>query len=251
MTMHHCIRNFPTDSLVETYSENANLCASNDRLMSEECKAGSVLSSDHMASAANSPLMNARCLLEQETFVSALIDNICARGQTIYPYLIFTKRTGNLVEVTQKLMHHIAEAGYISIARIVFSPSTSESSLCYDIQILLTSYQKGSVSDADQAIDVCFIISEKGDYKFCPGLDQKEYYDRYFAVIRYHLKSVRLWDRPFERIDSMKRFLWYQLKKNASREKKNNHAVLCRSCKWLHSDLDHQIRGQTLVQQDD
>ena len=40
----------------------------------------------------------------------------------------------------------------------------------------------------------------------------------------------------------MKCFLLFQLKKNASREEKSNHAVLCRSCKRLHPDLDHQYK---------
>ena len=244
MAMHQCIQNFPTDALVET-NENAtpeSLYVSNDELMSEDCEVGSALSNDYIASEPISPLVSATGLLEQEAFVSALTDNICARGQTVYPDLIFTKRMGNVVEVTQNLMYHIAEAGYISIARIVFYPSINEPSLCCDIQILLTSYQKGSVSDVDQAIDFCFIISKKGDYKFCPGLDQKEYYDRYFAMIRYYLKSVRLWDRPFKRIDSVKCFLWFQLKQNAPTAEKSNQAVLCRSCKRLHSDLDYQYK---------
>ena len=62
--------------------------------------------------------------------------------------------------------------------------------------------QKGTVSDIDEALKVCYVISSQGDYNFCPGLDEREYYDNYYTVIRYHLKSVWLWEKPFKRIYS-------------------------------------------------
>ena len=59
----------------------------------------------------------------------------------------------------------------------------SSTELSYDVQILFTSVQKGTVADIDEALKVCYVVSTQGDYKFCPGLDEREYYDNYYTVI--------------------------------------------------------------------
>jgi len=164
-------------------------------------------------------------------------------GQKTYPDLIFAKRVGDgstILDVSRSNVRNVPEAGYISVARIIFNPSTT--ALCYDLQVLLTSVQKGTVQTADEALKICLTISSEGDYKFCPGLDQTEYYEYYHSVIRFHLKSVRLWERPFQRIDSVNCTLWHQLKSNATEIEKSSVEVLCRPCKRLKSDLDHQRR---------
>ena len=145
-----------------------------------------------------------------------------------------------ILDVTQSHMRNIPDSGYISVARVIFYPSSA--TLCYDVQVLQTSVQKGMVHNVDEALPVCHMISSEGDYKFCPGLDVSEYYDKYHSVIRFHLKSVRLWDRPFTRIDSKNCALWYQLKGNASAVQRSSDEVLCRPCKRLTSDLNHQRR---------
>ena len=89
---------------------------------------------------------------------------------------------------------------------------------------------------------VCCIISCEGDHKFCAGLNESEYYDKYFSIIRFHLESVQLWDRPFKRTNSKDCTLWYQLKSNVSDTQKSSDEVLCRLCKRLNSFLDHQRR---------
>ena len=86
---------------------------------------------------------------------------------------------------------------------------------------------------------VCEIISRKGGYKYFPGIDVAHYYDHYH---RYHIKSVRSWELPFKRIDSVNCFIWHQIPKNATAEEKSSDMVLCKSCKRLHSDLDYQRR---------
>ena len=45
--------------------------------------------------------------------------------------------------------------------------------------------QKGTVIDIDETLNVCHLVSTQGDHKFCPGLDEREYYDIYYSVIRY------------------------------------------------------------------
>ncbi|XP_065908252.1 uncharacterized protein [Dysidea avara] len=174
---------------------------------------------------------------------ATIIDEVIVKGQQAYPDLVFAKRMGDgstILDVTRSNMKNIPNAGYISVARVIFYQSST--TLCYDVQVLLTSVQKGTVHNVDEAIMVCRIISCEGDHKFCPGLNESEYYDKYFSIIRFHLESVRLWDRPFKRIDSKDCTLWYQLKSNASDMQKSSDEVLCRPCKRLNSYLDHQRR---------
>jgi len=177
-----------------------------------------------------------------ETFLDAL----CAKGKSLYPDLVFVKRRGSdcdMVEVSQTFMRCVPEAGNISVARVLFYSSVGNSGIyCYNIQVLLTSIQKGETSSLDEGLELCRIISNKDNYKFCPGIDTKEYYEHYHSVIRYNIATVRIWDRPFKRIDSKNCLLWYQLKHNATYKEKESEQVLCRPCKKLHSNLDHQRR---------
>ena len=129
---------------------------------------------------------------------------VVTQGQKSYLDLVFIKKEGkdgDVLEITQSTMKNVPEAGYISVARVIFYPSSS-TGLFYDVQILFTSVQKGTVVDIDAALNVCHLVSTQRNHKFCPGLDEREYYDNYYSVIRYHLKSGQLWDKPFKRIDS-------------------------------------------------
>ena len=91
--------------------------------------------------------------------------------------------------MTLEKMHQVAGCGYISVARILYSLDEPPS-LIYDVrQVLLTSIETGSVTNLDQVISVCSKISNGAQYKFCPGLDVKLYYDTYFATICYHISA--------------------------------------------------------------
>jgi len=174
---------------------------------------------------------------------ATITEEVISRGQKAYPDILFTKKMGDgstMLDVTQSNMKNVPDAGFISLARVIFSPSCT--ALCYDVQVLLKSVQKGTVQNADEALNVCCIISSEGDYKFCPGLNLTEYDEKYHAMIRYHVKSVRVWERPFTRIDSENCKLWHQLNSNASENEKSSEEVLCRPCKRLRSDLNHQRR---------
>ena len=61
-------------------------------------------------------------------------------------------------------------------------------------------------------------------------------------MIRYHIKSCRVWEQPFIRIDSVNCLLWHKLARNATAEERRNKSVLCKSCKRLCCDLEHQRR---------
>ena len=138
----------------------------------------------------------------------------------------------------------MAGCGYISVARILFSLDEPPSFI-YDIQVLLTSIETGSVTDLAQFISVCS-KTNRAQYKFCPGLDVKFYYDTYFATIRYHIKSVQVWEKPFSQIDSKNCSLWHQLAMNRSKEEKKSSEALCGSCKRLCTDLEYR-KGQSDV----
>ena len=79
-------------------------------------------------------------------------------------------------------MKNVPEAGYISVARVIFY-LLSSTGLFYDVQTLFTSVQKGTVVDIDEALNVSHLVSTQGDHKFCPGLDEREYYDNYYSVL--------------------------------------------------------------------
>ena len=172
--------------------------------------------------------------------------NAIDEGQSTFSELIFTKKVcdnGAVLEVTQQKVHYVPSSGYISLARILFIPGDVELAVfTYTFQVLFSTLQNGNVSSVSQFISVCSLLSKDSQYKFCPGLDEKTYFDTYFSTIRYHIKSVRIWEKPFTRIDSKNCSLWHQLAKNSSKEEKKSFEVMCGSCKRLCTDLDHQKR---------
>ena len=105
-----------------------------------------------------------------------------------------------MLEVTQSFSLQLTPANYVFIARVLFYPSNVESILTYDIQILFTIIQSGEVNDSQQIIEVCSMITRKSEFKFCLGRNEKRYYDDYHTPIGYHLKNVRIWDKPLKRL---------------------------------------------------
>ena len=172
------------------------------------------------------------------------LENVIDKGRSTFSELIFTKKvcdSGVVLEVTQQKVHYVPDSGYISLARILFVPGDVEPTVInYTFQVLFSTLQDGNVSTLSQFISVCSFLSNNSQYKFCPGLDEKTYFDTYFSTIRYHIKSVRIWEKPFTRIDSKNCSLWHQLSKNSKKEEKKSFEVMCASCKRLHTDLDHQ-----------
>ena len=103
---------------------------------------------------------------------------VVTQGQKSYPDLVFIKKEGKDGDVLQNTMKNVPETGYISVTRVIFH-SSSSAGLFYDVQILFTSVQKGTVVDIEEALNVCHLVSTQEDHKFCPGLDEREYYDNY------------------------------------------------------------------------
>jgi len=161
-----------------------------------------------------------------------------------YPDLVFVKRKLNqkeYLEITQQDTLEVAGVGYMSPVRAIFINSDT-SGVSYDIQVLLNSVQSGTVETLGTVRPLINMVSPNSNYKFCPGLEYQHYFDFYFSVIGYHIKTVRLWERPFQRVDSINCVLLHQLSHNATREEKSLYVVLCKQCKRLRNLLDHQRR---------
>ena len=62
-------------------------------------------------------------------------------------------------------------------------------------------------------------------------------------MIRCHIKTCRAWEHPFKCIDSVNCLLWHKLARNATAEERKSKSVLCKSCKQLCCDLEHQRRS--------
>ena len=177
------------------------------------------------------------------------VETFVAQGESCFEDLLFIRRknaenspTTPVLEVVQQMMYSVPPAGPISVARILLYPTDEASAYRYETQVLFTAFRSGTVYTVEEFLSVCKVISKKAEFKFCPGIDVDHYYNHYHAIIRYHTESCRVWDHPFKRIDSKNCFLWHELGKNAPYEDRNKSLVLCKGCKRLRSDLDHQRR---------
>ena len=173
-----------------------------------------------------------------------MLDDAIRKGHTLYPDLAFKKTIcdkGEALEVTHRFLYHFPGGNYLSVARVLFFPSEPPA-FTYEVQVLFTSISSGRVQTFNELSAVCSTISKSSQYKFCPGFNEKTYLDHYYAVIRYHIKGVRVWGKPFSCIDSEGCLTWHQLAKNANTEEKKLFAVLCRECKRLQHHLEHQKR---------
>ena len=179
----------------------------------------------------------------------ASIETLVAEGEAHFEDLLFLRRnnlksspTAPVLEVVQQTMFSVPPAGHMSVGRIMLYPTDDTSSYKYQTQILFTTFQSGTVSSVKEFLNICNALSKKAEFKFCHGIDVDHYYSHYYAVIRYNIESCRVWDYPFKRIDSKNCVLWHELGKNACYEDRDKSEVLCRGCKRLCSDLDHQRR---------
>lgn len=153
---------------------------------------------------------------------------------------MFVVRCGqsNILEVSQQHLLEVLGIDRMPMVRIMFS--FKETVTTYDLQALFITIQSGEAQDLNDFLAVCKIISRNGGYKYCPGLDENEYHNQFYSVIRYHIKSVRLWEIPFKRVDSRNCIIWHQLSAYATLKEKSSDVVLCKACKRLQSDLDYQ-----------
>ena len=89
------------------------------------------------------------------------------------------------------------------------------------------------------------MFGKKSSYIICPGIDPVHYEDEYHKAIHFHIRSVRLSEFPFSRVDSVNCKLWFLPASNISSAEKAASEVKCPPCKRLVHDLNLQ-RKHTL-----
>ena len=141
----------------------------------------------------------------------------------------------DLVIVSSKLCHFHSPAGLVSRTRIVVTEDGA-----FDFQVLLLSKEKGKLSTVAEFLALCERMTNS-EYKFCPGIDPDVYVSTYFSKIRYHVKTVRHLEVPFNRVDSIHCLLWHKLARNMLFEK-DLESVPCKACKTLINNLNQRLK---------
>ena len=102
--------------------------------------------------------------------------------------------------------------------------------------------ENGVARDKSEVHELLKRFSATSTYKFCPGIEWSYYHEDYFKAIRFDIKSVRLEEAPFYRIDSVNCKMWFELPSNASVAVKNSAEATCSACKRFSSDLEWQLK---------
>ena len=138
--------------------------------------------------------------------------------------------------VTQRELFDYPPFGYASRINITFKGND------YSINSLGFHVESGTITNDDDVHELCQRFSNQSSYKFCPGIDWNLYEQKYYQVIRYHLKSVRYSTSPFQRVDSEKCPLWFKQPAKARASEKYADEVMCSACKRLKTHLDWQLK---------
>ena len=112
----------------------------------------------------------------------------------------------------------------------------------YSVHVLMRLWKRESYDTSEDVASLCKLIGKNTNFKFCPGISYEHYMAEYYEKIRFHIKSVRLTEFPFTRVDSVNCKLLFQLAHNATAEEKSSAEVKCYPCKRLVSDLERQKR---------
>jgi len=99
---------------------------------------------------------------------------------------LFAKKEANsgaVLEVTQQKVRSVSGIGCTSVARMLFMPVSESIEFTYDIQILFSTILHSNVSTLPNHFEICGLLSKSEDYKFCPGLEEKPYFDNYYIII--------------------------------------------------------------------
>ena len=173
----------------------------------------------------------------QEDFLQKLRDNVSTR----FPELSFGMASGvfgateiPVLLITQRVIHYHPPYGMVS--RVQVSVQYKR----YAIYILMRVWRRASFERIEELTAVCQMIGNNSSHKFCPGIEMEHYISEYYECIRYHIKSVRLTEFPFQRVDSNNCQVFFELSHNARKSEKDANAVKCCACKRLITDLNHQ-----------
>ena len=138
--------------------------------------------------------------------------------------------------VTQRELFDYPPFGYTSRINVTLKGSD------YVINSLGFHVESGKITSDDDIHELCQRFSNQLSYKFCPGIDWNLYEQKYYQVIRYHLKSVRFSTSPFQRVDSEKCPLWFKQSAKVRASEKYADEVMCTACKRLKTYLNWQLK---------
>ena len=172
----------------------------------------------------------------QEEFLKSLCDNLSVH----YSELLFSMASGVMDGVsttTVPVMLIARKTHYHPPYGLVLRIQVTVRYKAYTIFVLMREWKKETFESIDN-LDAVYMMIENN--KFCPGIEMNHYMTNYYECIRFHIKSVWLTKFPFQRVDSQRCSLLFELAHNASTAEKESSDVMCYPCKRLINHLEHQ-----------
>ena len=153
--------------------------------------------------------------------------------------------TASILEITHGQMHSYPPAGYVYRVRLIVTCKAEE--YHYEKQVLFNTIEEGDFTTEEDFATLCSTMLKSNGYAFCPRINYSEYMQRYYAVIWFHPKKVRIMETPFTQVYAKGCVKWFKLPKNATIEENTADEACCSFCKHLRRDLEHQRRKSLLV----
>ena len=137
---------------------------------------------------------------------------------------------------TQRTLHYHPPYGMVSRIQVTVQYKT------YTVCVMMRIWRKEVFESIEDLADICKMIGNGTNFKFCPGIEVNHYMSEYHHFIRYHIKSVRKTDFPFLQVDSKTCQLFFEVAHNATAAEKEASELKCYPCKRLVNNLEHQKR---------
>ena len=179
--------------------------------------------------------------MEQQEVLQNTVDNVASK----FPELAFTLRCDGLdssnpvLTISQRAVFNHPLHGLTSRVCVTIQYKH------YKVHVLMILWSEGEIELIDDVMELCGMFGKISSYKFCPGIDPVHYEDEYHRAIQFHIRSVRLSEFPFSRVDSVNCKLWFLPASNISLAEKAASEVKCPPCKRLVHDVNLQ-RKRTL-----
>ena len=174
----------------------------------------------------------------QEAFLRNISDNLSVRflelAFTMTRAMVDSTRYVSVLLINQRNLFYHPPFGMMSRVQV------SVQYRSYVAHVLMRVWKSGTFETLEDVIALCQMIGANSTYKLCPGIEPDEYEKEFHDVIRFHIKSVRITDFPFHRVDSINCKLLFQLALNATESERSAQEVRCSACKRLISDLNYQ-----------
>ena len=89
-----------------------------------------------------------------------------------FPNLIFAMATGGeqpFLQTSQRQLHNHPPFGMVSHVQVTVQYNL------YTAYVMMRKWESGNLVSSEDLITVCLKISAKSEYKFCPGVNPKQY----------------------------------------------------------------------------